>query len=137
LLVSANVIYDHLYAMPEGISLWGSLLPTSLESLVIKDSIFTLASEHRIVAELLGLAEAAAAKQYPCLRLVTCDDIDPIDAYHKRGIPSAFKAGGVDFKLSSWPLSEATSNGNGSWPGGDRPVLSAVELPPEDEDDDL
>lgn len=137
LLVSANVIYDHLYATPEGTSLWGSLLPTSLESLVIKDSIFTLASERRIVAGLLGLAEAAAAKQYPCLRLLTCDDIDPIDAYHKHGIPSAFKAGGVDFKLSSWPLSEATSNGNGFWPGGGRPVLSAVELPPEDEDDDL
>ncbi|KAK9424268.1 putative F-box domain-containing protein [Seiridium unicorne] len=138
LLINAEAICNSPRATPEDAKLLESLLPTSLESLALSGNIYYFPFELRLVNGLLGLADAVMAERYPHLKRITCDEVMPMDKYDTHGIPDSFRAGGVVFELSSWPLSKPTrSGGEDFWPDGVSPTRKAVELPPEDDDEDL
>lgn len=108
-----------------------NLLPRSLQSLEMPGNLLLFGS--RLVSGLHGLVEAIAGGQFPRLRRVTCDQVIPKHKYDELLIPRAFRTLGVEFTLSSWPLSKPAGNQwEDFWPGGVAPEFTSSSSSSED-----
>ncbi|KAK3939201.1 competence-damaged protein-domain-containing protein [Diplogelasinospora grovesii] len=103
-----NTLYIHngVDESPDDDSVLIRLLPPSIVSLKLADSMSNDSRLERLAKGLLHLAEAASQGQFPRLQRVRCDTARRLDDY---GVGEMFASAGVDFGYNTWPLTMGAS----------------------------